>query len=514
MTTNRVSTAAAHFSGRALLLRSERLLNALAVVLALLAVSAYLLTSLARIGYPFELEWMEGASVDTVLRILDGQPLYTQPSPDWVAPIYGPLAYYAAALVTPLTGIGFLPLRLLSFAASLACFAIIFVWVRRETRKVAPGLIAVGLFAASFDASGGWFDLARVDTLFLALLLLGIYGARFATTPRAAAVSGAVLSLAFLTKQTALVPALAIGLALLLVDWRRALAYGSALVLIIGGSTLLFNLASGGWYSYYVFGLGQENAYDLVRLMTFWTQDMQAFMILLALGLTLLASWMAHQRAADARFYALFLIGMLAAAYISRVRAGGDVNVLMPIHAALAILGGLALAYLVERLGRLPHEQRAPLKTALLAAFCLQLIALGYLPFNHWPSADDRAAGEAFIELLRAQPGEVLVIGHGYYAQMAGKVGSRIGWSMNVVGAGARDAARAGYLDSMRAAIADQRWSAIIVDQAIFLNEEYQDALDAYYTVEPITYDDDDTFQPVTGLPTRPIGIYRPGSGE
>ncbi|MCC6613988.1 MAG: hypothetical protein IT320_10970 [Anaerolineae bacterium] len=51
-------------------------------------------------------------------------------------------------------------------------------------------------------------------------------------------------------------------------------------------------------------------------------------------------------------------------------------------------------------------------------------------------------------------------------------------------------------------------WGALIVDQAVFVSEDYQDTIEHYYVGEPIPYVDDHAFQPVTGLETRPMLLY------
>ncbi len=55
-------------------------LKAAVVLVGLAYVGMYLFVALSRIGYPYELEWMEGAHVDYVRRILSGQPIYLRPS--------------------------------------------------------------------------------------------------------------------------------------------------------------------------------------------------------------------------------------------------------------------------------------------------------------------------------------------------------------------------------------------------------------------------------------------------
>ncbi len=141
--------------------RAPRLLRQGLLWFALLFPAAYLGVAVLRLSYPFELEWLEGGCLDHVGRVLDGKKLYGPPSLEFVPFIYTPLYYYVAALVAGIVGFGFLPLRLVSFAASLGCLGCIYLVVRRETLDRFPAVLAACLFAATYRASGGWLDLAR-----------------------------------------------------------------------------------------------------------------------------------------------------------------------------------------------------------------------------------------------------------------------------------------------------------------------------------------------------------------
>ena len=168
----------------------------------------YILIALSRMTYPYQLEWMEGGAVDHVRRILTGHQLYGKPSLSFTTFIYTPLYFYVSAIVTTFIGIGFAPLRCVSFASSLGCFIIIFLFVKRETRCIICSMLSVGFFAATFHMSGAWFDIARVDSLFLLLLLVSIYVFRGHTSDKTLCFAGILIGLSFLTKQTALVIAL------------------------------------------------------------------------------------------------------------------------------------------------------------------------------------------------------------------------------------------------------------------------------------------------------------------
>ena len=140
------------------------------------AAAGYLLIFLVvaawRLQHPFELEWMEGAMVEHVQRVVAGDRIYVPPSLDFVPFIYPPGFYYASAAMAQVTGVGFPALRLVSLLSSLGVFALLYLFVARDTRDRFAAVAAVGLFAATYRIGGTFFDVGRVDALFLVLLLL------------------------------------------------------------------------------------------------------------------------------------------------------------------------------------------------------------------------------------------------------------------------------------------------------------------------------------------------------
>ena len=224
----------------------RRLQRAPGVVLgsvALLPVGAYLWVALHRLGYPFELEWLEGGAVGIVQRAAAGHGLYVQPSLHYVPWPYPPMYFWTSAAVAHVTGVGFLALRLVSFTASLATFVVIYILVRSGTSDRVAGVCAVGLYAATFRLSGAWLDLGRVDSLFLLLFLLAVLVARRARSWRGGIAVGALVFLAFFTKQTALVAALPL-LGWLLLRRPRVGAAAAGAALLVGHAVAALRRAS------------------------------------------------------------------------------------------------------------------------------------------------------------------------------------------------------------------------------------------------------------------------------
>ncbi len=475
----------------------------------------YLVLAILRIHYPYELEWMEGGSLDHVRRILMGEKLYVEPSLEFVPFIYGPLYFYVSAAVSVALGVGFIPLRLVSLVASIGCFGMIFLIVKRETRDSFAGLIASGLFAATFQIGGAWFDLARVDSLFLFLLLAGVYVLRFYSSWRSGVVAGLLFSLSFLTKQTALLIALPLMLWSMLprkgLKVRgRSFSFIGTIVATVGISTLILNRMHDGWYSYYVFELPRHHRIVRKFLVGFWLGD-----LLLKLpvagpmaGLYLLTCFR-HLTRQKSFFYLMLALGMLGGAWVSRLHSGGAGNVLIPAYACVSILFGLAI-HEASRLLLSRSEYRLRLVWVLVGVLTLtQLAVLRYNPAGQIPTKADAQAGKQFVTMISRIAGDVFIPEHGYLARLAGKNSYAHRMAVTDVLRGDHSGAGVRLIDELHAALREKRYSAIILDSywRPYMGPE---RCEEYYKEEQLNFPNDKVFRLVTGARIRPTIIYLP----
>ena len=103
--------------------------------------------------------WRSPAGWQTARRSTCSPRLHYVPYP------YSPLYFWVSGALARVTGVGFLPLRLVSLVSSLGLCAVLVRIVWRETGDVVAGVVASGLFTATFAVSGAWFDIGRVDSL-------------------------------------------------------------------------------------------------------------------------------------------------------------------------------------------------------------------------------------------------------------------------------------------------------------------------------------------------------------
>lgn len=462
-----------------------------------------------RIAHPFELEWMEGGSLVQVQRILQGLPLYVPPSVDFVPYIYAPLYFYVSAVPAAVLGFGFLPLRLTAFLCSLGVGALVFALVRRETRSNWAGLAAVGLFAASYPLTGTWFDIARVDTLFLLLVMAAAYGLRWAAGWRGLAVAGLLAGLACLTKQQGL-PIVAVMLAFGgLFRRRQAVAFALPAVLVPALGYAMLHWLHGGWSSFYLFDLPRRHYLQRKMLGVFFVRDL---LVPMGAACALVAAWalqrVRREQLEATAFYALMLMALGGTSLLSRLNVGAAANVLLPMYAWLAVLFGLALH---AAAGACEGRMR-PWALGALALALFQLSWLAYRPAPWIPTPADRAAGWALVAQLKAVKGAVWVPSHPYLAVLAGKPEAAHEMAVEEILI-ADPASKARMIAEIETALAERRFAVLVLDRAWSFYGQIK-ALPRLYGPVARQVLPDGALVPVTGYRTRPTLWYEPKATE
>jgi len=398
-----------------------RALDVLTGMAALVFIGGYLFVALSRMRYAFEVEWMEGCSVEHVRRVLGAGALYDAPSLDFVPYIYPPLYFYASALLAKISDLGLFPLRLLSFAASIVNIFLILRIAWRESASLRGGVLAAALFSATFYLAGSWFDIARVDSLFLAFLLGGFYVWRFSSSQIGALAAALFFVLAFFTKQTTAMIVLPLLVHAVVFRGRRGLLLaGTTGVGIIAG-VLALDSVYGGWFSYYVFTLPGNHAWTWDMLLGFWQGDLFGPLVPACLAAMHFFFGLLRGREADEIFFWLAgAVGFIGAAWLSRLHVGGYVNVNMPAYAMVAVMAGMAWARLPDEWLKASASKRwiTPVLALLLL---IQSLLLFQDPRRQIPTPADRAAGMAFLAELGRLDGEVFVPGQSFIPTLAGK---------------------------------------------------------------------------------------------
>ena len=390
----------------------SRVASALPALLSgLAAVSAVVLVALVvnHVAFPFHLDLMEGVVLQHARRAMHGQSIYPLPTPEYVPLAYNTLFYLLAAPFLRVFGDTLPTLRMVSVLGMVGSAAATFVIVRSYARSAWWGMVATGLFCASYAAMDAYLDTAHSDAWLLCCALWGTYLVSRAS--RGARVAGILVLVAgFWFKQHG---GIFVGAALVYLTWSEgvvkslpswaiALVLGPVLYLIAPGS--IFG-ADFHFFTWHVpSGWSQFGAHTIPRVLLY----VVAFYPILTL-VALTGVW----RAARAREIGLLELQLCAAAltaFMGSLDPGSSYNVFIPLAAFTLLYGTIELARLNERV-----PQWRGVRPALVIAL-LAFATLLHDPRSFWLPASARAAYADLQSTIRALPGTVYAPGIGELA--------------------------------------------------------------------------------------------------
>lgn len=517
--------------------------DALLVMTAGVFSAAFLVVAVARVLYPFDLDFIEDGMLLQALRFASREPVFVPPNAEFVPHVYMPLYTWLGGLLLQVSGVGFAPLRLLSLVAALSSAALIFGVTRRQGAGWALAVVCASLFLAGDRIAGGWYALARVDSLFVALTLggvaLAVYGSRRVTGLLGAAI---LLALAFMTKQQGLLFVIVVGLYLLAIVGRRAWIFWAAFVLLAGMPVLLAQRASDGWFGAYVFDIAFAAPLEWRRAgFALGAEFMGSAGVLTTAFIALLLAWLwtmrgdlrssqepeparrlsrLRQRAVGQPWLLFAGLAMLIS-LAGRASVGGDRNNLILGYAFLCLMPALLVTQRRRSGPDGPLQQcevwqgrsRRVLPWLLVLQFGLTVVnpvylALGYRQAGQlWPDAANRSSGERLVTRISAFPGDVWVMMHPFYAVLAGKpvvVQVQPLWH-------ARWRGQEPLPADLVQRIVERQFAAIISDESQYFETEpaLQQLIETYY-VRSEHMDQSEAPTTFSGMIVRPKTIYVP----
>jgi hypothetical protein len=184
---------------------------------------------LARIAWPWQIDFVEGINLNTALQFAQGRNIYRHNGPDsFLSAPYPPLYYLITGPATWVAGTSLAPGRIVSFVATIAIAVLIAYIVWKIAGKWAAGVVA-GMLWLSVAPVVVWSAFYKQD---LPALAFGMAGVAWALTyPKGWRVYIAAIffALAFYVKQSSISPAAATTLWLLVRDPRSGLRFMLAL---------------------------------------------------------------------------------------------------------------------------------------------------------------------------------------------------------------------------------------------------------------------------------------------
>ncbi len=484
--------------------KEKRLL--LPALIAVYYIFQFYIVALSRISYPYELEWMEGAIVDHVLRIMQNLPLYGPPSMEFTPFIYTPLYYYVSAWMSEFVGEGFVALRIVSLLSSTGCLILLGMIILRETKSTFSSIIAAGIFAASYHKLDSWFDVARIDMLWLFLILALIWFARKKLTWISGVILVLISLLIFFTKQSGILITLLILSHHIYRNRMKGLVLIGSVLAAIFLTSLIMNYQTDGWFTLYTFKLPSEHRYFLKQAFYFFGPDIGPLWPILLVSAFIVVKWKRFWFK-NYSFFLFVFVAMFAGSLLSRMHVGGYPNVLIPFYAGVSVFGGLVAGWKRE-----PVRQSRP--QAYISSFgpplalVLTFILLFYNPSEVIPDSQNKTAGDDFMHRIGSFEGNVLVWSHGYYSTLLGKSPHAHKMAVyDVLRAELDPSIKHALYSNMQQAFELGHYKYVVMDASWFVPEARSLVEKYYYKIDDFIFETEAFFSP-TGYDTRPSSIW------
>jgi len=493
---------------------SLRVLQSGAVLTAVFFIVLFFFTALPRLLYPYELDFIEDSMLMETLRFAQGQPVYVPPNADFNPHVYMPLFFWLGAVLFKIGGPSLVLLRMISFGATLATTILIYWIAVRESGLRWIGITCAGLFLGGYHINGFWYEVARVDSLFVALMLAGLALANYAGDSNRSLILSAVLfALAAFTKQTGFIVAIGFSLYLFIRFGRGAWYFLIPFSALTVMPMLLINWSTDGWFFYHIFYIGSADPVEVSRLVNFITKEVFGVMAGLSL-IAILATVLGIQRMGlKVLLKQPWLIGLGLAIVISglgRMRVGGNINNRMPTYALLCLTPAIFMQMFLPPLSSSEHianwNQVLWRNWIVTILILIQFVLGRYSPQRYIPSAFMKQSGDRLVQEIAASKGPVLVMMHPYYTVLAGKEPSTQIATLWYV----RHRGELPLPDDFVNRIQSHYYSAIISDESSFETQpDLQKLIDRYYfQAEILNLSEAPTT--MTGVIVHPKVIYHP----
>jgi len=474
-----------------------------------LFIVVYIIVAFLRACFPFELVLFEGGVIEHVRRIICGQRIYVSPTLGFAPFLYPPFYYYVLAVIAKVFGLSLIPLRLFTFLLSLANFLLIFLFVKKESKNIFAGFLACCLFAATFRIGNLVFDIVKNDTLFLFLLLSALYFLKFGKSRKSCLLSGLLIALAYLTKQTTLAIITIILVYPFIVRMNYAFSFLATVIVTVISSSLFLNYLNHGWYNYYVFYLAASLGM-IKRQATLFLGE--RFLLSLSIALITAIFYIFTQAIKPKNknfiFYSLLCLSMIGGSFIATLYRGTSSNSFLPAYATVAILFGLGINQILEMIDsfREPRARKA-LEICVYSSCILQFICLIYNPFTIIPKPEHLKANKRYLATLEELRGEIFVPWHGYLASLAGRNNSLHIYPLHdIIVKNQKGIVREQLIRDIKQAIREKRFAAIISEEDWFFQKDTQ----KYYTPKGFVFEQEvilcplaDKVNPVIYVPKK-----------
>jgi len=467
-------------------LRIKKYSNILVFSITLVPLILFFFVIWNRITLPFVFEWGESAGVNQINRILSGADLYGQPALDFTPLVYTPLYYYLAAGLSAIIGNPLFSARIISLVSTIGSVVLIGRIVHKETKNYLIAWISGMFFLACFSIGDGFYDLARVDSLFILFVLIAFNVVMGAKNKTGYMVFGLLVVIGFFIKQSFIIVFLPLQIYLFLKQKEKIWTAFAIEIIGLAVPLYIINSYTNGWFFYYIFDLPGEHGYSLVSAVNFWISDTIGplgigFVFCLFFLLAYKSDFLSSKPDAiiegkkevqvgsrDIWFvYLLFLVGAAGTAWITRSSNGGGANNCILIYSALAIGFGLGAGLVLRN----NWVESSPWFYGFIAiVISIQFVGLFYNPFVFLPTEDEVRLNELMAERIANLDLQVLIPYRSHLSyELGGRPQIHIVNLFELTGYFRGEIQPAGYdlVEKIRNKICFQDYGMVVLDQPV-----------------------------------------------
>ena len=337
-------------------------------------VVVFAVVAVRRIGSPLAYDPIESTLLDYARRIVEHRPLYAEPLLPVPIPILPAFPAVVSMLVRYLGPALWEP-RAVSLGAMLVTTGLVFAVIRAETLSWTLAAAGAGLMLAGQGLIVGRPEIARPETLMLALVLAGFTTLRFSQGFWGALFAALLLSGACLTHATALWFVAAMMFYVVGEDRGRVMVVMPAFALLFGGSYILLSRVLGQWFNYYACDLPLGSLrFAPTQLLQYLGTHLVGRLGVLTLAAVLSIALPTPPWRGLRGLWMWMGAGMLGAGLLASQSSRTGAELLIPGVVVLAVLGSISLHCVARHLAAWPGSSRGDGHGIVLAALVLQFL--------------------------------------------------------------------------------------------------------------------------------------------
>ncbi len=374
-----------------------------------------------RLGYPLELEWLEGSQIYHAVRLLHGEVIYRRGASGFLPHPYPPLHPALTAAVGAVWGLSYTSAR----AVSVVCFAVavgtvtwraLVHWPRRARAVVA--LVSLGYLATTYSMVHAWYDLARVDSMALVLFVLAGASLDRGDGPVRTThlvLTGALAALSLSAKQTNVFFVAWLGLHSIVWERGRAWLFIATLGAASAGGFGWLEWRTGGAFADWLFETARHPL-ELPAFAAFGKQLLICAPFLLVLPFATRRMAASGKLGRSSRLWLGMLIAAIPASLLPFVKVGGGQHNLMPLlflagPVTLMVAGDALFEDLSGGEGGVGLASTSEASKLVAVGLVMQALVASlhlYGPDRCRPSAEDRRLAEALNRRIAGLEGGVI----------------------------------------------------------------------------------------------------------